>query len=176
MDASFICIFNMKVKSIVTTVIHCSLERAFKTPILGDATIILAGNHFIPPVTHFTDDSTWGKVGGFRIPHSGKSIFNMGGEVGLDTILERIENKYWKWELGDFRQWSLGFSKFQGELSFTDIKDGSIHVEWVYSLYSKHVLLYPFYWLFAVIVWKNHMKKALSIIKMLAEAEAPYVY
>ena len=64
---------------------NSSLERAFKTPILGDATKFLTGYGIIPPVEKFTEDSTWGKINGSRIPHSAKSFMLKGGEIGLDS-------------------------------------------------------------------------------------------
>ncbi len=54
---------------------NCSLERAFKTPILGDATKFLVGYGIIPAIEKFTEDTTWGKPGGHRVPYSVSSFF-----------------------------------------------------------------------------------------------------
>ena len=40
----------------ISDVFNCSLERAFKAPILGDATKFMRGYLFQPPVTGFEDD------------------------------------------------------------------------------------------------------------------------
>ncbi len=165
----------MKTTTSVQATFECSLERAFKTPILGDATKYLVGYGPIPATVGFTEDSSWGKVGGSRIPHSARSLMSKGGPVGHDEIWVREENRYWKWAVTDFTQWSLGFTKFQGELFFTPNEDGTIHVKWVYSLFSKG-LLAPFQWLFVKVLWHGQMKVAIQNMKIFAESDAPFLY
>ncbi|MFT5778879.1 MAG: hypothetical protein ACI837_001836 [Crocinitomicaceae bacterium] len=155
---------------------NCSLERAFKTPILGDATKTLTGYFMVPGVSHFTEDKTWGNEGGSRIPHSKKNLFSKGGPVGFDEILVRRENAYWKWKIGGFRQWMVWFSSFQGELFFSEREDKTIDVYWVYTLTSKSSLTRPFQWVFAKVIWQRNMKQAIKRMKFLAETEAPYIY
>ena len=64
----------MKTVVEVKATFNCSPERAFKTPILGDATQFLVGYGIIPAVVKFTDDSTLGKPGGQRMPHSARNF------------------------------------------------------------------------------------------------------
>ena len=135
----------MTTSTSVSEIFNCSLETAFKTPILGDATKTLTGYGIIPAVSHFTEDETWGQEGGSRMPHSATSLLSKGGEIGVDVIVVREENKYWKWQVTDFRQWSMGFTKFQGELFFEEIAENKISVRWLYTLSSKSILAYPFH-------------------------------
>lgn len=165
-------------KTIVSVEEHfnCSLERAFKTPILGDATRFLVGYGIIPAVVKFTEDETWGKPGGQRIPHSAKNLVSKGGEIGVDEIYVREENQYWQWGVAEFRQWSMGFTEFKGELFFQEEKDSLIQVRWVYTLYSKSIPAYPFHWLFGKVFWKGQMKVAIQKMKAYAESDAAFLY
>ncbi len=153
-----------------------SLARAFKTPILGDATQFLSGYGPIPAVVKFTDDATWGQVGGRRIPHSAKTLLSPGGEVGLDEIYVREENRYWSWGVTGFRQPSFGFTEFRGELFFVEQEAGLIQVRWVYTLYSNSLLFYPFHWLFGTIFWRGQMQKGIQAMKVFAESNAAFLY
>ena len=166
----------MKTTIEVKATFHCSLEKAFKTPILGDATQFLVGYGPVPAVEKFTQDSTWGKPGGTRIPHSAKNLLSKGGEIGVDEIYAREENKYWKWGVAEFRQWSMGFTEFQGELFFKEIAANAVQVRWVYTLYSNGRLAYPFHWLFGNIFWKGQMKVAIQKMKAYAESDALFLY
>lgn len=166
----------MKITASTSAYFDCALERAFKVPILGDATDFLKGYLLIPSITHFTEDETWGRVGGSRVPHSAKSILSKAGEVGFDQILERRENEYWKWEVTDFRQASIGFSKFQGELFFEEVQKDRIFVKWKYSLYSSSILIYPVQFLFTKLLWKGNMSRALIRMKKAAESKSELLY
>ena len=72
----------------ITDVFECSLERAFKAPILGDATKFMKGYLFQPPVTGFEDDKTWGEVNGLRYPINNGNILVKKGRMFKDVILE----------------------------------------------------------------------------------------
>ncbi|MDX2278644.1 MAG: hypothetical protein NW218_03615 [Saprospiraceae bacterium] len=52
-----------------STLYHCSLPKAFQTPILGDITKVHTGYGIMPPVSHTTDDENWG------IPGSSKKVY-----------------------------------------------------------------------------------------------------
>lgn len=166
----------MKTIAQVEETFYCSLERAFKTPILGDATQFLTGYGPAPAVVKFTDDSTWGKPGGRRIPHSAPNWVSKGGEVGVDEVYVRDENKYWKWGVAEFRQWSMGFTEFQGELFFEEISDNAVQVRWVYTLFSKSFLAYPFHWFFGQVFWKGQMRGAIREMKRYAESGKVFLY
>jgi hypothetical protein len=47
----------------VTTVYHCTLERAFKTPMLCDISKVHTGFGLMPKVTHVSEDENWGRQG-----------------------------------------------------------------------------------------------------------------
>lgn len=160
----------------VQAVFNCSIERAFKTPILGDATKFLIGYGIIPKVEKFTKDEDWGEVGGTRIPHSAKSLISKGGEIGLDKIYCRDENSYWKWGVAQFYQSSMGFTKFQGELFFNDTHKDSVRVRWVYTLSSKSKIAYPFHWFFGKFFWRGQMKVAIREMKKYAQSTSEFLY
>lgn len=104
----------MKTKATVSAIFHSSLERAFKTPILGDVTKFLVGYGPVPAVVKITDDATWGKPGGTRIPHGAKNFASKGGPIGIDQVYVREENTYWEWG------WQLSCSPAWVSRSFAD--------------------------------------------------------
>ena len=166
----------MKTTVTVTETFHCSLERAFKTPILGDATKFLVGYAVVPPVVKFTEDTTWGKPGGQRIPHSAKTLFSEGGPVGLDEVYVREENKYWEWGIAKFYQPSFGFYEFRGSFLVEEKEAQSIDVKWTYRLFSNSFIAYPFHWFFTKVLWKGQMQIAVKNMKTYAESDAPFLF
>ena len=166
----------METRVKVSTVYYCSLERAFKTPMLCDVSKVHTGFGIMPRVTHCTDDENWGQPGFGKKVFAGKSLTQKGGFASVDRVIERIENKYWKIEVSDFQSWLLGFSKFVGEWQTTEIEKNKILVEYTYTLHSDIALLYPLNWLFAKTFWKIYMKQVLENIRQLANNNEPYQY
>jgi len=166
----------MQTTAEITTVFDTTLERAFKSPMLCDITKVHSGYGITPKVTHCTEDETWGKVGGSRKVFMAKTPSFKGGESSLDTVLERKENEYWKIEVSDFKSWSMGFTKFQGEWFTTQQKDGKIQIRYKYTMFSDSTLFYPFHWLFTNVIWKNYMQHVMENIRKLAKEEAPYLH
>jgi hypothetical protein len=166
----------METKVSVSTTYNCSLERAFKTPILCDVSKVHTGYGLMPKVTHSTDDHDWGKVGATKKVFAAKSLTQKGGFASVDKVLERIENKYWKFEVSDFQSWMLGFTRFTGEWRTTEIEKDKILVEYSYTLHSDITLLYPLNWLFANTFWKTYMKRVLENVKQMAYKNEPYQY
>lgn len=166
----------MKTIITVSAVFNCSLERAFKTPILGDATQFLVGYGPVPAVVRFSDDETWGKPGGHRIPHSAKSLLSPGGPIGIDRVYERIENRYWKWGVTEFSQWSMGFTAFMGEMHFAEVSPNGIAVTWTYTLISNSAIAYPAQWLFGQLFWRGQMRHGIIRMKQYAESNTPFLY
>jgi hypothetical protein len=82
----------------VSTIYECSLERAFKTPMLCDVSKVHTRFGIMPKVTHCTDDENWGKIGSSKKVFVVKSLSQKGGFASVDNVLELIENKYWKIE------------------------------------------------------------------------------
>lgn len=166
----------MTFKIKVTTTYNCSLERAFKTPMLCDVAKVHTGYGLMPKVTHCTDDADWGK------PHSTKNVFvaasatQKGGFASVDTIIERVENSYWKIQVSDFQSWMLGFSRFVGEWQTTELEPNKILVEYTYTLHSDAPLFYPLNWLFTHTFWQTYMKRVLENVRKMAYNNEPYRY
>jgi len=166
----------MHIKVKVTTIYHCSLERAFKTPMLCDISKVHTGYGVMPKVTHCTEDAHWGQPGYSKKVFVAKSLTHKGGWASMDKVIARIENKYWKIEVSEFQSWMLGVSKFTGEWQTTEIENNKILVEYTYTLHSDVALLYPLNWLFAKTFWKVYMKRVLENIRQLAYNHGPYLY
>jgi len=166
----------MHTKIKITTIYHCSLQRAFKTPMLCDISKVHTGYGVMPKVTHCTEDEHWGQPGYNKKVFVANSLTHKGGWASVDKVIERVENKYWKIEVSEFQSWMLGFSKFTGEWQTTEIETNKILVEYTYTLHSDVALLYPLNWLFAKTFWKVYMKRVLENIRQLAYTNEPYLY
>ena len=160
----------------VQTIYNCSLERAFKTPMLCNISKVHTGFGLMPKVTHCTEDENWGKSGYLKKVFVAKSLTQKGGWASTDQVIERIENKYWKIEVSNFQSWMLGFSKFVGEWETTEMEPNKILIRYTYTLHSDTALLYPLNWLFANTFWSVYMKRVLENIRTLAYQNEPYLY
>lgn len=160
----------------VSTIYHCSLERAFKTPMLCDVSKVHTGFLFMPKVTHCTDDEAWGQPGSSKKVFVAPSLTQKGGEASVDKILIREENKYWKIEVCDFKAWMLGFTNFIGEWKTTELEPHKILVDYTYTLHSNTIFLYPPQWLFAKIFWRIYMKRVLENVRKMVHNNEPYAY
>lgn len=166
----------METKVKVTTTFHCSLERAFKTPMLCDVSKVHTGYGIMPKVTHCTEDEHWGQLGFSKKVFVAKSFTQKGGWASVDKVIERIENKYWKIEVSEFQSWMLGFTRFTGEWQTTETGKDRVLVEYTYTLHSNIALLYPLNRLFAKTFWKAYMKRVLENIRQMAYKNEPYLY
>lgn len=166
----------MEIKITISTIYTCSLERAFKTPLLCDVTKVHTGYGLMPKVTHCTDDENWGQVGSSKKVFVAKSLTQPGGFASVDSVLERKENTYWKFQVDDFQSWMLGFSKFVGEWKTTETAPDHILVEYSYTLSADNPLWYPLNWLFAKTFWKTYMKRVLNNVRLMAYNHEPYLY
>lgn len=166
----------METKVKASSIYNCTLERAFKTPLLCDVSKVHTGYGIMPKVTHCTDDSNWGQAGSTKKVYVANSLTQKGGFASMDKVLERIDNKYWKFEVSNFQSWMLGFSKFTGEWQTTEVEKNKILVEYTYTLHSNPILLYPLNWLFAKTFWKTYMKRVLINVKQMAYQNEPYMY
>jgi hypothetical protein len=160
----------------VSTTYKCSLERAFKTPMLCDISKVHTGFGLMPKVTHCSEDENWGQVGSKKKIYAAKSLTQKGGFVSVDHILERKENDYWKIQVDDFQSWMLGFYKFVGEWKTTEIAMDNVLVEYTYALHSDNLMFYPLNWLFAKTFWKTYMKRVLENVRQIAYDNEPYIY
>ncbi|HLP53241.1 MAG TPA: hypothetical protein VK154_20270 [Chitinophagales bacterium] len=160
----------------VTTVYNCSLERAFKSPMLCDVAKVHTGFVVMPKVTHCTGDENWGTPGASKKVFVAPSLTQKGGEASTDKVIERIENKYWKIEVSDFKAWMLGFSKFVGEWKTTEVAPNKILIEYTYTMHSDIGLLYPLNWLFTKTFWRIYMNRVLENIRVMAEGNEPFMH
>ncbi len=167
----------MNVRHEISEIINCSIERAFKAPILGDATQFLDGYFLQPPIVDFQDDDTWGQVQGVQYPVTNGNLLLASGILFTDQILERIENKYWKWTIYDFRPLSLSFlKKAIGEWKVEQLDNNKIAVKYSYTFYPDNKLNYFITILFCRIQWYGMMKKAMKGIKQQAESNLKFIY
>lgn len=164
----------MKVVVSIQAELSCSLERAFKTPLLCDVTKIHSGYLFMPKVTRCTGDDDWGKVGSTKKVFAAKSLTQNGGFLMVERLLERVENRYWKFELIDFQSWSLGLKTFIGEWEATEISPNRIKINYTYTLHSDQAILFPIQWLFGQTFWRLYMYHVLGIIRKLVSQQEPY--
>lgn len=160
----------------ISTIYHCSLERAFKTPMLCDVSKVHTGFGLMPRVTHCTGDENWGKPGFTKKVFVAKSWTQKGGFASVDKVIERIENKYWKIEVSDFQSWMLGFYKFTGEWQTTELGPGKILVDYTYTLHADNPFFYPLNWLFAKTFWNAYMRRVLENIRKMIDEKEPYLY
>jgi hypothetical protein len=143
---------------------------------LCDITKVHTGFWLMPKVINCTDDQNWGKPGSSKKVFVAKSLTQKGGWASVDKVIERIENKYWKIEVGEFKSWMLGFTKFVGEWETTEIEPNKILITYSYTLHSHTTLLYPANWIFAKTFWRVYMKRVLGNIIKMANDQEPYLY
>ena len=86
----------METKVKITSIFNCSLERAFKSPMLCDVTKVHTGYGMMPRVTHCTEDENWGKVGSCKKVFVEKSWVHEGGFGSVDNVVERIKTSIGK--------------------------------------------------------------------------------
>jgi hypothetical protein len=163
-------------KVTASTIYRCSLERAFKTPMLCDVSKVHTGYGVMPRVTHTTDDEQWGKPGFSKKIFVAKSLTQKGGFASVDKVIERVENDYWKIEVSEFQSWMLGFYKFEGKWKTTELEPNRILIDYTYSLHANSPLWYPLNGLFAKIFWKTYMKRVQENIRKMADNNEPYLY
>ena len=167
----------MKYSYTLKDIFECSQERAFQAPILGDATKFMKGYLFQPPVTGFEEDKTWGQINGLRYPINNGNLLVKKGRMFKDVILERDENKYWKWTIYDFEFKTLFFiERAIGEWEVKKLDDNKIEVIYAYTYYSKKKIFKPLTWLLVKIQIKGIMVRALSGIKQQAQSGEDFVY
>ena len=163
-------------KTSLRTIYNCSLERAFKTPMLCDVSKVHTGFGIMPKVTHCSEDENWGKPGFCKKVYAAKSLTQKGGWASVDKVIERRENEYWKIEVSQFQAWMLGFTKFVGEWETKELEPNKIEVIYTYNMHSESPIFYPLNWLFTNTFWKIYMKQVIANIrKMIAENE-PYMF
>lgn len=160
----------------VSTIYNCSLERAFKTPMLCNVSKVHTGLLVMPAVTHCTNDENWGQPGSSKKVSVKPSLTQPGGEASIDKVIERIENQYWKIEVSDFKAWMLGFTKFVGEWRTTELAPNKVQIDYTYTMHCGSPLFYPLAWLFTKTFWRIYMRQVLENIRNMAYSNEPYWY
>jgi len=163
-------------KTSIRTIYNCSLERAFKTPMLCDVSKVHTGFGIMPKVTHCTEDENWGKPGFSKKVYAAKSLTQKGGWASVDKVIERRENEYWKIEVSQFQAWMLGFTKFVGEWETKELEPNKIEVIYTYNMHSESPIFYPLNWLFTNTFWKIYMKQVLENIRKMIDENEPYLF
>jgi hypothetical protein len=143
---------------------------------LCDITKVHTGFGFTPRVTHCTEDEHWGKPGFSKKVFVAKNFVQKGGWASTDTVIERIENQYWKIEVGNFQSWLLSFTKFVGEWKTTELEPNKILIEYTYTMHSENPLFYPLNWLFTKTFWTIYMKRVMENIRKMAANKEPYQF
>ena len=167
----------LRINYTLKDIFECSQERAFQAPILGDATKFMKGYLFQPPVTGFEEDKTWGEINGIRYPINNGNLLVKKGRMFKDVILERDENKYWKWTIYDFEFKTLFFiERAIGEWEVNTLGDNKIEVVYTYTYYSKKKIFKPLTWLLVNVQIKGIMIRALAGIKKQAESGEEFIY
>ncbi|MDE3250283.1 MAG: hypothetical protein KGO82_16600 [Bacteroidota bacterium] len=166
----------MQTRVILRTKYHCSLEQAFKTPMLCDIAKVHTGFLITPQVIYCTDEADWGIPGSSKKVFAAKSLTQKGGWFSTDKVIERIENSYWKIEVGNFQSWIMGFTKFVGEWSTQEVESNQILVTYTYTLHSNIPLYYPLNWLFTKIYWRIYMKHVLRNIQHMIAQNEPFLF
>lgn len=169
-------IVPMQTTVTIEKIYHCPLEQAFKTPMLCDIAKVHTGFLISPRITHCTNDEHWGQPGYAKNVYAAKSLTQKGGLFSTDKVIERIENQYWKIEVGEFKTWSMGFTKFVGEWTTTKTSENAVLVTYTYTLHANQPLLYPFNWLFTKIFWRVYMHRVLNNIQQMIASNEPYLY
>lgn len=160
----------------VSTIYECSLERAFKTPMLCDLSKVHTGFGIMPKVTHTTEDKDWGKSGSSKKVYVAKSITQKGGFASVDNVIEREENQHWIIQVDNFQSWMLSFYKFVGKWETKELEDAKTLINYTYYLHSNNFLLFPFCWIFGKIFWKTYMKRVVENVRKMAYNNEPYQY
>ena len=167
----------MKVTVYKKSIFSCEIDRAFKAPILGDATQFLNGYLCQPPIIGFENDQNWGLLDGIRYPLIQGNFFIKTHRIFKDKIIEKKDNRFWKWELTNFTSPYLFFAyKAIGSWEVQKLATGKISILYSYSYFSKNFLCHPINWLFVKIQLKGMMDKALIGIKTQAESNKDFYY
>ena len=155
---------------IITKTYHCLIKgdktRTFKFPVFSDVKKIMNGYGPLPASEGVSKEVNWGEKNGYRI------MLGFGKEFCKETIIEKIPDQYWKYELTDFKNSSFFFiTKVQGEIWIDDAEYSMCKFTNKYSFYNRNIITLPLTFLFVHLLWGGLQKKALKNIKSLIENE-----
>ena len=151
--------------------INSSIEKTFKAPIYLDVQKIMTGYGPLPKSEGVINDHSWGK------PKGKRTVLAFGKELCTETIIERIENKYWQYELTEFKQKTFFFvKKVKGEIWVKENKKNKCQLTSKYTFYNKNIFTLPISFVFVKILWSGLQKKGLENIKILTEKNTAFFY
>ena len=128
----------MKVTVYEKSIFSCGIDRAFKAPILGDATRFLNGYLCQPPIIGFENDENWGLLDGIRYPIIQGNFFIKAHRIFKDKIIEKNDDRFWKWELTNFTSPYLFFAyRAIGSWSVQKLSQRKISI--LYSARSQYL-------------------------------------
>ncbi len=161
----------MKVSNKHTIIINNSIEKTYKAPIYLDVKKIMTGYGPLPKSEGVIDDETWAN------PKGKRTVLAFGKKLCTERIIERIENKYWKYELTDFKQKSFFFvKKVTGEIWVNNYKNNQCLLTSTYTFNNKNILTLPITFLFVKILWSGLQKKGMKNMKNLSENNTKFYY
>ena len=123
----------MKVSVHKKSIFSCEVERAFKAPILGDATKFLNCYLFQPPIIGFKNDENWGLLNSVRYPLIRGNFFIKTQRIFKDKIIEKCNNKYWKWGLTKITSYLFFTCRVIGSWSVQELSNGKISIMYSYA-------------------------------------------
>mgnify|MGYP003981058569 CR=1 FL=1 len=161
----------MEVTKKHTIITNSSVEKTFKAPIYLDVRLIMTGYGPLPKSEGVTNDETWAN------PKGKRTVLAFGKELCSETIIERIENKYWKYELTDFKQKSFFFvRKVTGEIWVNSHQNNKCKITSKYTFSNRNIITLPISYLFVKILWSGLQKKGLKNMKKLLENNTAFYY
>ena len=161
----------MEVSKKHSITINSSIAKTFKAPIYLDVKKIMTGYGPLPKSEGVINDENWANPKGERI------VLAFGKELCTETIIERIENKYWKYQLTNFKQKSFFFvKKVTGEIWVDYEQENKCELISQYTFLSKNAFVHPITYLFVKILWSGLQKKGLKNMKKLLENKTPFYY
>lgn len=159
-----------------TATYRCSLERAFKAPMLGDIRRVHTGLGPMPRVTHTTDDADWGRVGSRKRVFMGPTLGFAGGYASMDEVVERVEGVRWVIQVSDLQQWMFGFTRFVGTWETAERAPGEVAITYTYALHAGAPWLGPVQWVFSHTFWRIYMGQVLENVRKIAEGDEPFAH
>jgi len=161
----------MKVSNKHSITINSSIAETFKAPIYLDVRKIMTGYGPLPKSEGVINDENWAN------PKGKRTVLAFGKELCTETIIERIENKYWKYQLTNFKQKTFFFvKKVTGEIWVELKEENQCELISQYTFKSKNSYIHLLTYLFVKILWSGLQKKGLKNMKILLENKTPFYY
>ena len=147
---------------IITKSSSCNIKgnttTVYNAPIFTDVKKIMTGYGPLPPSEGVSKEKNWGEK------MVTESYLGLGKEFCKETIIDKKLDKYWKYELTDFKNYSFFFiTKVEGEIWVENIDNSFNKFSNKYSFYNRNLLTLPITFLFVHLLWGGLQKKLLKI-------------